>query len=32
VKGEARHEWLTSNQPGNDYDANVVMLSLRLQY
>jgi hypothetical protein len=32
LKGEARHEWLTSNQPGNDYNANVVLLSLRLQY
>lgn len=32
LKGEARHEWLTSNQTGNDYDANVVLLSLRLQY
>jgi hypothetical protein len=32
VKGEARHEWLTSSQSANDYSANVVMLSLRLQY
>jgi hypothetical protein len=32
IKGEARHEWLTSSQSANDYSANVVMLSLRLQY
>jgi hypothetical protein len=31
IKGEARHEWLNSNQSVNNYAANVFMLSLRLQ-
>jgi hypothetical protein len=31
VKGELRREWLTSNQPGNDYQAYVALLGLRLQ-
>jgi hypothetical protein len=31
VKGELRREWLTSNQPGNDYRAYVALLGLRLQ-
>jgi len=32
IKGEARHEWLVSTQPVNDYSANVFLLGLRLQY
>jgi hypothetical protein len=31
LKGELRREWLTSNQPGNDYRAYVALLGLRLQ-
>jgi hypothetical protein len=31
IKGELRREWLTSNLPGNDYQAYVAMLGLRLQ-
>jgi hypothetical protein len=31
VKGELRHEWLTSNAVGNNYQAYVAMLGLRLQ-
>lgn len=30
-KGEFRHEWLRSNVTGADYDANIVLLSLKLQ-
>ena len=32
VKGEVRHEWLNSTEPGNNYAANVFLLGLRLQY
>jgi hypothetical protein len=31
LKGEFRREWLTSNVPGQDYTANIVMFGLRLQ-
>lgn len=31
VKGEFRREWLTSNVPGQDYTANIVMFGIRLQ-
>jgi hypothetical protein len=31
LKGELRHEWLTSNTVGNNYQAYVAMLGLRLQ-
>ena len=31
LKGELRREWLTSNLPGNDYQAYVALLGLRLQ-
>ena len=31
IKGEYRYEWLRSNVTGADYDANIVMLSLKLQ-
>ena len=31
LKGEVRREWLTSNQPGNNYQAYVALLGLRLQ-
>ena len=31
IKGEVRHDWLTSSQPGNAYDATSVLLTLRLQ-
>jgi len=31
LKGELRREWLTSNLPGNNYQAYVAMLGLRLQ-
>jgi hypothetical protein len=31
VKGELRREWLTSNLPGNDHQAYVALLGLRLQ-
>jgi hypothetical protein len=32
LKGEARHEWLDSSQPINNYSANVFLLGLRAQY
>jgi hypothetical protein len=32
LKGEVRHEWLDSTEPGNNYAANVLLLGLRLQY
>jgi hypothetical protein len=31
VRGEFRREWLTSDIPGQDYTANVMMVGLRLQ-
>ena len=31
VKGEVRHEWRTSNFPGNDYEATVGLVGLRWQ-
>jgi hypothetical protein len=31
IKGELRREWLRSNVAGNDYNATVVLLGLRLQ-
>jgi hypothetical protein len=31
VKGEVRHEWRRSNEPGNDYDATIGLLGLRWQ-
>jgi hypothetical protein len=31
LKGELRHEWLTSNTVGNNYQAYVALLGLRLQ-
>jgi hypothetical protein len=31
LKGELRREWLSSNLPGNDYQAYVAMLGVRLQ-
>jgi len=31
IKGELRQEWLRSNVPGNDYNATIFMLGLRLQ-
>jgi hypothetical protein len=31
VKGEVRHEWRRSNEPGNDYDATVGLVGLRWQ-
>ena len=31
LKGEVRREWLTSNLPGNNYQAYVALLGLRLQ-
>jgi hypothetical protein len=31
VKGELRREWLTSNLPGNNYQADVALLGVRLQ-
>ena len=31
VKGELRREWLISNLPGNDYQAYVALLGVRLQ-
>jgi hypothetical protein len=31
IKGEYRHEWLRSNVTGADYDADIVLLSLKLQ-
>jgi len=30
-KAEYRHEWRTSNIPGNDYTADVVLVGVRLQ-
>jgi hypothetical protein len=31
LKAEYRHEWLRSNQPANNYDADVFLLGVRLQ-
>ena len=31
LKGEYRHEWRHSNVPGNDYQADVLLLGARLQ-
>ena len=31
VKGEYRYEWLASNVPGVDYDANIFLLGLKFQ-
>jgi hypothetical protein len=31
LKGEYRHEWRTSNQPGNGYISNIYLLGVRLQ-
>jgi hypothetical protein len=31
LKGEVRREWLRSNVTGSDFDANIALLSLRLQ-
>jgi hypothetical protein len=31
VKGELRREWLTSSLPGNNYQAYVALLGVRLQ-
>jgi hypothetical protein len=31
LKGEYRHEWRHSNVPGNDYQADVVLVGARLQ-
>jgi hypothetical protein len=31
LKGELRHDWLTSNQPGNAYNSTSILLGLRLQ-
>jgi hypothetical protein len=31
LKGELRREWLSSNQPGNNYQAYVALLGVRLQ-
>jgi hypothetical protein len=31
LRGEFRREWLTSNVPGQDYTANVMLVGLRLQ-
>jgi hypothetical protein len=31
LKGEWRHEWQTSSQPGNDFTDDTVMLGVRLQ-
>ncbi len=31
IKGEVRHDWLTSTQPGNAYEATSALLTLRLQ-
>jgi hypothetical protein len=31
VKGEVRHEWRHSNQPGNDYEATIGLIGLRWQ-
>jgi hypothetical protein len=31
LKGELRREWLNSNLPGNDYQAYIALLGLRLQ-
>ncbi len=31
IKGEVRQEWLRSNVTGNDYNATIVLLGLRLQ-
>jgi len=31
LKAEYRHEWLRSNEPANNYDADVVLFGVRLQ-
>jgi hypothetical protein len=31
VKGEVRHEWRRSNEPGNDYEATIGVVGLRWQ-
>jgi hypothetical protein len=31
IKGEVRHDWLRSNVAGNDYDATVFLLGVRIQ-
>lgn len=31
LKAEYRHEWRHSNEPGNDYRADVVLVGVRLQ-
>ena len=31
IKGEVREEWLRSNMTGNNYNATVFLLGLRLQ-
>jgi hypothetical protein len=31
VRGELRHDWLTSNTPGVAYNTTSVLLGLRLQ-
>jgi hypothetical protein len=31
LKGELRHDWQASSQPGNDFTADAVMLGVRLQ-
>lgn len=31
LKGEVRREWLRSNVPGSDYDAEIALLGVRLQ-
>ena len=31
LKGELRHDWLTSTQPGNAYESTSALLTLRLQ-
>ncbi|HEX4410838.1 MAG TPA: outer membrane beta-barrel protein [Xanthobacteraceae bacterium] len=31
IKAEVRHDWLTSSQPGNAYEATSALLTLRLQ-
>ena len=32
LKGEFRREWLRSNEPDNDYDANIFTLGMRFQF
>ena len=31
LKGEFRHEWLRSTVSGADYDANIALLTVRVQ-